>query len=151
MSSARPIVFWIAMLARSAAPLGGELRTRRARQPAVLVLGRRSRRTWESDFSILRPTGHFSEIRQRKISPELGIAWPESPLTFQKTHPTTCPPPGKQLGCHRLYSSPVWGYQPNTLCLWSGVTRSRREQVKDFRPTLARPASTIALIVGPLK
>ena len=39
---------------RSAAPLGGELRTRRARQPAVLVLGRRSRRTLESDFSILR-------------------------------------------------------------------------------------------------
>ena len=33
------------------------VRTRRERQPAVLVLGRRNRRTLESDFSILRSHG----------------------------------------------------------------------------------------------
>src|SRR6516225_8750668 len=37
---------------RSAARLGRELRTRPARQPAVLVLGRRGRQTLESDSSI---------------------------------------------------------------------------------------------------
>src|SRR5215471_19719695 len=88
---------------RSAAPLGGEWRIGQAR-PAVLVLGRRSRRTLESDFSILRSTGHFSEIPTTKNLPRTGIAGPEAPGISQEKHS----PPG--LSSRRRWG-PILGFK----------------------------------------
>src|SRR5262245_61178474 len=71
---------------RSAAQLGGMLGSRRERQPARLVLGRRSRRTLESDFSILRSPRcrHLSEIPTTKNLSRTEIAWPETLVRLRK-------------------------------------------------------------------